>query len=304
MKKVDLNKKEKNIFFFIDFIFAFFYGLLIKFLFKFLFKFVKSKLYGYLFVKKWEIITKNDYSRYPKNIDIGQMIIYGDMYFDGKKFNFKNFKDVNKDLDKNTKVFLWSFEWLKYLKDVDTIKLGDYIKSIDFTDLNGTSPSGDQNITVLGWDGTLEQTSASLVDVQSELEMIQSASVQTIYVRITLENGTTWADAPSCTYYFEESGSLSTRWDKVNKMVVGDKLVIIDPTTNELSVSTITNLEMEYAEKTIYALDFEPSDLFLVDVGDGLFGIMHNSCWCPWRYCGYYCRSFYCSGCSGRFIRK
>jgi uncharacterized heparinase superfamily protein len=122
MKKVDLNKKEKNIFFFIDFIFAFFYGLLIKFLFKFLFKFVKSKLYGYLFVKKWEIITKNDYSRYPKNIDIGQMIIYGDMYFDGKKFNFKNFKDVNKDLDKNTKVFLWSFEWLKYLKDVDTIK--------------------------------------------------------------------------------------------------------------------------------------------------------------------------------------
>ena len=190
------------------------------------------------------------------------------------------------------------------LKDVDTIKLGDYIKSIDFTDLNGTSPSGDQNITVLGWDGTLEQTSASLVDVQSELEMIQSASVETIYVRITLENGTTWVDAPSCTYYFEESGSLSTRFDKVNKMVVGDKLVIMNPTTNELSVSAITNLEMEYAHKTIYALDFEPSDLFLVDVGDGLFGIMHNSCWCPWRYCGYFCRSFYCSGCSFRFIRK
>jgi hypothetical protein len=118
---------------------------------------------------------------------------------------------------------------------------------------------------------------------------------------MTLENGETWTDAPSCTYYIEESGSLSTRFEKVNKLLVGDKMVTIDPTTNELSLVTITGLEMEYAEKTIYSLDFEPSDLFLVDIGDGLFGIMHNSCWCPWIFCGYYCSSFYCPFCSGRF---
>lgn len=183
------------------------------------------------------------------------------------------------------------------LKDVDTIKLGDYIKSIDFLDFNGTSPSGDRNLQVYGWDSTLQQTSASLTEVSSSLVDIVSASVGTIYVRMTLENGQNWTDAPSCTYYIEESGSLATRFEKVNKLVIGDKMVTIDPTTNELSTVKITGLEMEYTEKTIYTLDFEPSDLFLVDIGDGLFGIMHNACWCPWIYCGYYCHDYNCRTC-------
>lgn len=183
------------------------------------------------------------------------------------------------------------------LKDVDTIKLGDYIKSIDFLDFNGTSPSGDRNLQIYGWDSTLEQTSASLSEVSSSLIDIVSASVGTIYVRMTLENGQTWTDAPSCVYYVEESGSLATRFEKVNKLVVGDKLVTIDPTTNELSTLVITGLEMEYTEKIIYTLDFAPSDLFLVDIGDGLFSIMHNACWCPWIYCGYYCHDYGCRTC-------
>ena len=156
----------------------------------------------------------------------------------------------------------------------------------------------------MGWDGTLEQTSASLVNVQSELESIVSASVETMYIRITLENGENWTDSPSCTYYIEESGSLSTRFDKVNKMVIGDKLVTMDPVTNELSLLAVTNLQMEYAEKTIYALDFEPSDLFLVDIGNGLFSIMHNQCWCPWNFCGYFCHQVFCRTCFTRFVRK
>jgi hypothetical protein len=236
---------------------------------------------------------------------------FGNEFVSGSnKLNQKTrFKYINKALGKegtpdyHTDDDSMILDYTGSLKDVDTIKLGDYIKSIDFTDLNGTSPSGDTNITLLGWDGTLQQTSASLTDVSSSLNAITSASVETIYIRITLENGTTWTDAPSCTYYFEESGSISTRWDKVNKMMVGDKLVLIDPTTNELSTELVTGLEMEYTHKTIYALDFEPSDLFLVDIGDGLFGIMHNSCWCPWIYCGYYCNSRYCPGCGAGGFR-
>ena len=227
-----------------------------------------------------------------------------------KKLNQKTrFKYINKSLGKegaaeyHTDDDSMILDYTGSLKDVDTIQLGDYIKSIDFTDLNGTSPSGDRNITLLGWDGTLQQTSASLTEVSSSLNSVVSASVETIYIRITLENGTNWTDSPSCTYYFEESGSISTRWDKVNKMMVGDKLVLIDPTTNELSTELITGLEMEYTQKTIYSLDFEPSDLFLVDIGDGLFSIMHNTCWCPWIYCGYYCNSTYCPGCGGGFRR-
>jgi hypothetical protein len=131
-----------------------------------------------------------------------------------------------------------------------------------------------------------------------------SAQVDTIYIKITLEDGRTWTDAPSCVYYIEESGSTATRFERVNKMYVGDKLIVTDTNTNELTTVTITGLEMAHAKKTIYSLDFEPSDLFLVDIGDGDFSVMHNSCWCPWSYCGNYCYSWYCPGCSGTPISK
>lgn len=221
------------------------------------------------------------------------------------KYLTKSMGDFSK-IDYHTDDETMILDYTGSLKDVDTIQLGDYIKSINFVDFNGNDASNfeEGKLDLFSWDSTLQQTSASLTDVSSSLVGMISASVKTIYVRMTLENGETWTDAPSCTYYIEESGSVSTRFEKVNKLVVGDKMVTLNPTTNELSVSAITGLEMEYAEKTIYALDFEPSDLFLVDVGDGLFGIMHNSCWCPWIYCGYFCNSFYCPSCSGRFQRK
>jgi hypothetical protein len=213
-----------------------------------------------------------------------------------------NFAKIDYHTDEDTMIL----DYTGSLKDVDTIKLGDYIKSINFVDFNGNNASNfeEGKLDVFGWDSTLTQTSASLTEVSSSLNGIVSASVGTIYIRMTLENGETWTDAPSCAYYIEESGSISTRFEKVNKMVVGDKLVTMHPTTNELSLVTITGLEMEYTEKMIYSLDFEPSDLFLVDVGDGLFGIMHNSCWCPWIYCGYYCHSTYCRTCAGRFAKR
>lgn len=208
-----------------------------------------------------------------------------------------NFFSIDYHVDDDTSILSYDGT----LKDVNTIQLGDYVKSIDFRDVNGTSPSSDRNIEVFGWDSTLQQTQDTLVDVQTTLSGITSANVDTIFIRITLANGLTWTDAPSCTYYIEEKDSTATRFEKVNKMYIGDKLVIIDKDTNELSTVEITGLEMEYAVKTIYSLDFEPSDLFLVDVGDGLFGVMHNSCWCPWSYCGYYCFSSYCPGCGGGF---
>lgn len=186
------------------------------------------------------------------------------------------------------------------LKDVDTIQLGDYIRSIDFTDYND-NPAGNLDQTKLetfGWSGSLEHSNDTLTQLSSSLQNITSASIDTIYVRITTADGKSWVDAPGCTYYIEESGSLSTRFEKVNKLYIGDKLVVTDSNTQSLTTIEITNLEMEHAQMTIYNLDFEPSDLFLVDLGEGsLFSVMHNSCWCPWSYCGNYCYSSYCPGC-------
>lgn len=186
------------------------------------------------------------------------------------------------------------------LVDIDTIQIGDFVRSIDYVDLNDNHAAKfEQNkIETFGWDSTVAQDNLTLTQSGTSLELIVSAEVDTIYIRITLSDGRTWTDAPSATYYIEEKDSTSTRFEKVNKMYVGDKLVITDTNTNELTTVEITGLEMEHAQKTIYNLDFEPSDLFLVDIGDGDFTIMHNSCWCPWNYCGYYCNSNYCGGCN------
>ena len=186
------------------------------------------------------------------------------------------------------------------LVDVDTIKLGDYVKSINFEDVGGYNAANfTADITTYNWDSTLQLSNETLTQTSSSLQEIMSASVDTIYIRITLEDGRTWVDSPSCTYYIEEYNSTSTRFEKLNKMYVGDKLVITDSTTNELTTVAISGLEMEHAQKVIYTLNFEPSDLFLVDIDGGDFSIMHNGCWCPSTYCGNYCNEYTCYSCSG-----
>jgi hypothetical protein len=192
------------------------------------------------------------------------------------------------------------------LTDVDTIQLGDYMRSINYTDLNGNDAANfeEGKIDVFGWDSNLQQDNETLSQTGTTLQNMISTVVDTVYVRITLVDGRTWVDAPSCVYYIEEKDSLSTKFEKVNKLYVGDKLVITDSNTNQLTKIEIVGLEMEYTQKTIYSLDFEPSDLFLVDIGDGDFSVMHNACWCPWNYCGHYCNSWGCPGCFNAPIPK
>jgi len=193
---------------------------------------------------------------------------------------------------------------LKYdgtLADVNSIQLGDLVRSIDFEDFNGNHAANLnlQDLQTFGWDGTLEKSNQTLSQMSSELNNIYSTLAETIYIRVTLSDGRTWVDSPSCTYYIEELGSTETRFERLNKMYVGDKLVVTDSNTNLLTTAEIANLEMEYVQKTIYTLDFEPSDLFLVDVGEGDFSVMHNGCWCPSSFCGNWCYDSNCSGCGG-----
>jgi hypothetical protein len=131
---------------------------------------------------------------------------------------------------------------LKYdgtLLDVDTIELGDYVRSIDYVDLNDNHAAKfEQNkIDTFGWDSTVAQDNSTLVQTGTTLNAMVSAEVDTIYIRITLSDGRTWTDAPSATYYIEEKDSVSTRFERVNKMYVGDKLVITDANTNLLTTS-------------------------------------------------------------------
>ena len=188
------------------------------------------------------------------------------------------------------------------LQRADTIQLGTYIRSIDFVDFNGNHGANfeEGKLDVLGWESTLQQSRDTLTQLTSSLNHISSASVDTMFIRVTLTDGRNWIDSPACTYYIEESGSSATRFEVLNKMYVGDKIVITNAETSELTTLEIAGLEMEHAKMVVYALDFEPSDLFLVDLGGDNFGVMHNPCWCPWSSCGDWCFSSYCPGCNNR----
>jgi hypothetical protein len=185
------------------------------------------------------------------------------------------------------------------LTNVSTIQLGDYVRSINFVDSNeNEAASFTSEIDTYGWDSTLQQSNDTLSTLQSGLVGMISSSVEMVMIKITLEDGRTWSDAPSCVYYIEEKDSTATRFEKVNSLYVGDKLVITDSNTNELTTVLISGLEMIYETKTIYTLDFAPSDLFLVDIGDGDFSVMHNGCWCSWSFCGNSCYQWYCPTCA------
>jgi hypothetical protein len=191
------------------------------------------------------------------------------------------------------------------LQRADTMQLGTYIRSIDFVDFNGNHGANfeEGKIDVLGWESTLQQSRDTLTQTSSSLNHITSASVDTMFIRVTLIDGRSWVDSPACTYYIEESGSSATRFEILNKMYVGDKIVITNAETSELTTLEIAGLEMEHTKMTVYALDFEPSDLFLVDLGAGNFGVMHNPCWCPWSFCGDWCYSSYCGNCARNPIK-
>jgi hypothetical protein len=228
-------------------------------------------------------------------------------FVEDRKLNQKSRqKYITKEVGVNSKIDNYHtdedsviLDYTGSFKDINTIKLGDFIRSIDFTDYNDNHAANfeEGKLDVLGWSGSLAASNETLTQMVSTLNSIQSSSVETIYIRVTTADGKSWVDSPSCTYYIEESGSVSTRWEKLNQMYIGDKLIITDSDTQELTTLAITNLEMEYANRVVYGLDFEPSDLFLVDLGDNAFSIMHNQCWCPWYSCGNGCFINYCPGC-------
>jgi len=234
---------------------------------------------------------------------------YGNEFFSGtRKYNQKtrykfinkqngNFYDVTYHVDNDSNIIMSDGT----TRTLNNVAVNDTLKSLQFTDLNGIGSSHENNLQ--SWDGTFNKTVETLTDVDTTAVSIHSSDIKALFIKVTLENGTTWSDSPYSIFYFEEKDIESTRWDLLNKMVVGDKFIIRNKVTGELSKLAITNLEIEYMEKTVYELDVEPSDVFLSDLGNDLYAIMHNNCsGCgdPWGgFCGNWLCYPYCGFCGG-----
>ena len=210
-------------------------------------------------------------------------------------------KYINKNLDKEPPVYHTDLESVilmsdETLKRVDNIVEGDTIKTVSFDHFDSLSDTP--------WSETssLEITSQSLQYVSSSLVSTYFQELDTLMLETTFETGEKSIDSLTTAYYIEESGSLTTRFMPVNRLLVGDKVIILNKTTNELSTKEIASIDIVFKDKIqIYGLDFEPNDYFLVDKGNNTFSIMHNRCnGCgSWASCGtFWCDSF-CSFCLG-----
>lgn len=229
---------------------------------------------------------------------------------DTNKYNKKTrFKYINKKLGSNMISYHVDDESLilnpdKTTTTVDELYLGKELFSVDFFDLNGISPSDKDFRRVLfnnEWDSTLVNDNTTLTTLNSSIDLIENKTYDTLFIKITLSNGEYWNDSLTAEYYIEEKNSQKTNWVIVNELNVGDKLITFDINNDVLVSTEITSLEVVFDTKKIYTIDAEPSDIFLVDVGDSKMAIMHNvncfNCfnqlWCGLWGCDFGCFQCY-----------
>lgn len=202
-----------------------------------------------------------------------------------QKYNKKTrFKYINKKLGDNMIAYYVDDDSLILKSDktkttINDITIGDNLFSVDFFDKNGVSPSDENFRKVIvknEWDSTLSYDNSTLTSLSSSVEIIKTETYDTLFIKITLSNGEYWNDSITAEYYIEDPNTQKTKWVYVNELNIGDNLITFDTNTEVLTSIEIIGLEVVFDTKKIYMIDVEPSDIFLVDVGNSKMAIMHN----------------------------
>jgi hypothetical protein len=172
----------------------------------------------------------------------------------------------------------------KYIS-INQVEQGTVVKSAQFSNF----PTGSY-VDVFGFSSSFADMQSSLVVNTATVVGFQSSSLETVYLNITLEDGTTWDDSTRSTFYTEVSGSNLTRFKSLGQVELGDKVVLLDVATNSLVKKEITSLEPVYDTKVIYEVDVEEQDIFLsvLDEATNITLVQHNPCWCNGYNCGWY----------------
>ena len=128
----------------------------------------------------------------------------------------------------------------------------------------------------------------------------QSSPVSQLFIKITLNDGTSWNDVKRSPLLVKDNNSI--RFKRVNDMVIGDTIVTYNFVDEQVELKTISNLEIVFEENQILgSLDVEPIDLYLPFVATDFTIVQHNLCKpfcnnngchdsgncgdCSWYYC-------------------
>lgn len=139
----------------------------------------------------------------------------------------------------------------------------------------------------------------------ASVQSIKSDVVNSIFVNVSLEDGTNWSDLPTTIGYVELKDSEITKFLQIQELEIGDKFLLYNHATGEFQKKSITGLDATYLEnQTIYQIDVEDLDVFFSAVDDTSnlsiirSMVMHNiNCWCYGTWCGNYSCHNACSSC-------
>jgi hypothetical protein len=207
--------------------------------------------------------------------------------------------DVDFHADDNSKL-------LKYdgtLVLIDDVQIGDQMKSIDFSNFPETERNYLPNLT-----STLLEMSDTLVINSANVIQKKSETIDSLFITVQLEDGSSWLDYPTSYTYVEEKDSTVTRFKVVNDFVIGDKVITINHNDGTLIKKEIIGLIVSFEEnKNIFQINVEEQDIFLpmLDETNNISLIQHNVGCCDWcdgnpaYNCGTYCCAYDCSQCGG-----
>ena len=184
-------------------------------------------------------------------------------------------------IDQSTKLVTPTGQYIS----IDEVEQGTVVKSAQFSNF----PTG-SNVDVFGFSSSFAEMQDSLTVNTATVVGFQSSSLETVYLNITLEDGTNWDDSARSTFYTEVSGSSVTRFKSLGQVELGDKVILLDVATNELVKKEITSLDPVYDVKVVYEVDVEEQDIFLsvLDEATNIALVQHNPCWCNGYNCGWY----------------
>jgi len=168
---------------------------------------------------------------------------------------------------------------------INDVEQGTVVKSANFSNF----PTGSY-VDVFGYSSSFAEMESTLVVNTATVVGFQSSSLETVYLNVTLEDGTTWDDSTRSTFYTEVSGSNVTRFKSLGQVDLGDKVILLDVATDSLVKKEITALDPVYDTKLIYEVDVEEQDIFLsvLDEATNIALVQHNPCWCNGYNCGWY----------------
>ncbi len=180
------------------------------------------------------------------------------------------------------------------LKNINDIALGDTLKSVQLNNLGWS----DNDLPLYSASVDTVTVGSPIIDtIVTDIESVEGVSFW--LKEITLNDGTIFSDVDTSTVI----AKLSTDGDELFRFVnfrglgVNDSIVVVNTTTNELEIKTISSIQYSYHKETIYKLDVEESDLYLTMEEESTSPvyalIQHNPALQCYPYCCNY-SSWYC----------